>query len=746
MPKYSIMEKRPFSNSEPVDAIDRVDGRLKVTGAAKYAAEFQLPGITYAVLVSGTLTKGHITALDTKQAERAPGVIAVISHLNAPDVPGYVTGSNPAKPPTGGQPLRVFNSNEIFFNGQPVAMVVADTYERALYASTLVKATCQADQHQTDPEANLTRAAIPHGPRFADYTRGEADAYRGAPVKVEQQYVIPREVHNPMELHSIIALWNGADKITVYDKTQGVKATQKSIMDAFKLPEENVQVYSQFVGGAFGSGLRTWPHEIAAIMAAKKINKPVKLVLTRPQMFFMVGYRPYTTQKIGLGATPDGKLTGITHEAIAETSSYEEFTEGTVGLSRFLYACPNVTTRYRIVPLDVSTPTWMRGPGEATGSFALESAMDELAYALKLDPLELRLRNHADTDPERNQPWSSKYLKECYQVGADHIGWNKRNPVPGSMRENGWLVGYGMGTGTFSAGRSKATARAKLLANGSLIIQSAASDIGPGTGTAMVQIASDTFGIPRQQVRFDLGDSSYPQAPTQGGSATLSTVGAAVYDVCVALQQKLLELAGTNPAFKNVKPENIVFENGAIVLADHSAKMLYTDILKQQQLPAVEVVHESAAGADARKYSMYSFSVHFVKVLIHPATGVVRVNRVVSVADAGKIVSPKTASSQVIGGVVGGIGMALMEEGLIDHRYGRYVNNNLADYHVPVNADVPSIESLFIDKKDPYTNPMGSKGLGEIALVGIAAAIANAVYHATGKRIRELPITPDKLI
>lgn len=745
------MEKRFFNSSEPEAGIDRVDGKMKVTGAAKYSAEYSLKNLTYGILVGSTITKGRIQSIDTKQAERAPGVLQVITYANAPKIPGYETGGNPAKPPTGGQPLKIFNNDQIYFNGHPVALVIADTLERAVYAASLVKATYRKEDHQTDFDAAIGKAATPQGPQFADYVRGEADAYKTAPVHIEQEYVVPVEVHNPMELHSIIAVWNGEDKVTVYDKTQGVKATQRSIMDAFKLPVENVQVNSQYVGGAFGSALRTWPHEIAAVMAAKKVNRPVKLVLTRPQMFTLVGYRPYTVQKIGLGATPDGKLTGLTHQAVAQTSSYEEFTEGTVNLSRFLYACPNVNTSYKIVPLDTSTPTWMRGPGEATGAFALESAMDELAYALRLDPLELRLRNHADIDPEKNQSWSSKYLKECYALGAERIGWQKRNQVPGSMKEGEWMVGYGMSTGTFGAGRSRATARAVLHANGSLVIQSAASDIGPGTGTAMVKIASDLMGLPPAKITFELGNSSYPQAPTQGGSSTLSTVGSAVYDVCIALKEKLQGMIteSNSAALKSAKPEDLLAQNGALMLAaDQNTKISYTDILRQNNMIETEVTKESVGGSnpESRKYSMYSFSVHFVEIHVHPATGVARVKKVVSVADAGKIVSRKTAESQIIGGVVGGIGMAFMEEGLIDHRFGRYVNNNLADYHVPVHADVPHIEALFIDKKDPYTNPMGSKGLGEIALVGFAAAAANAVYHATGKRIRELPITPDKLI
>ncbi|MEJ7740942.1 MAG: xanthine dehydrogenase family protein molybdopterin-binding subunit [Chitinophagaceae bacterium] len=741
------MEKQLSDNVSMADPLDRVDGKLKVTGTATYSAEYQIPNLAYGVLVSSTIARGTIKSIDTKPAERAPGVLGVITHLNSLKIPGYETGGKPSKGRTTGQALRIFNSDIIYFNGQPIAIVVAQTLERALYAASLVKATYTEEKHQTDLMVNTGRAMMPKG--SVDYKRGEANAYLSAPVNIERQYMMPIEVHNPMELHSTVAIWEGDDQVKVYDKTQGVKSTQRTIMDAFKLPEKNVQVITRFVGGGFGSALRTWPHVIAAVLAAKMLKTPVKLVLSRDQMFTMVGYRPRCFQKIGIGATADGKITGITHEATSITSFYEDFTERSVNMTKFMYASPNVNTVYRIVPLDLSTPTWMRGPGEATGAYALESAMDEMAYALKLDPVDFRLRNYAEIDQERNLPWSSKYLKECYQVGADRIGWNKRDPRPASMREGEMLVGYGMGSGVFNASRNRAVVLARIRDDGSLILQSAVSDSGSGTATSMIQIASQVMGIAPAKIIFELGDSSFPMGPSQGGSTTTSTLGSAVHDACVALQQKLIELASRaeGSVFKDASPESIIFKDGAISLSSKpEVKALYTAILKQQSLTELEVTEESKSGEERQKYSMYSFSAHFAQVFVHPATGVVKVNKVVSVTDAGRIVSEKTARSQAIGGVVGGIGMALMEEAVIDHRYGRLVNNNLADYHVPVHADVPHIEALFINKKDPYINPMGSKGLGEISLVGIAAAIANAVFHATGKRVRDLPITPDKLL
>ncbi|WP_276503520.1 xanthine dehydrogenase family protein molybdopterin-binding subunit [Terrimonas pollutisoli] len=744
-----------FFDIETPGFTDRVDGKDKVTGAARYAAEHKLPQMTYAVIVGSSIAKGMIKLLDTKAAENAPGVLAVISHLNSPKVPGFAPADKKTNPDARDwEGLKIFYNNRVYSNGQPIAIVVADTYERAVYAASLVKAQYAKEEHHTDFLKNLFKAKGPkEGWDPAEYKRGEADAYKKAPVKVEEEYILPIETHNPMEMHAIIANWEADDKVTVYTKTQGPKDTQDAIVQAFKLPAANVKVIAAFVGGGFGSALRTWPHEIATIIAAKKVNRPVKLMLSRDQMFTMVGYRPCAWQKIGIGATTDGKLSGITHHAIAQTSSYENFTEGIVNVSKFLYACPNVNTNYKLLPLDVSTPIWMRGPGEATGTFALESALDELSYKLNLDPIELRIRNYAETDPEKNKPWSSKYLKECYQMGAEKIGWSKRSQTPGGLTEEGMQVGYGMGSGVFFALRWAGAAKGILKNDGSLILQSAVSDMGPGTATAMVSIATEQMGIPRERIQFQLGDTSFPPGPTQGGSATVSTLGSAVHEVCEALKQQLVQLSlkeGTvfhTKDIHTVKPEDLVFADGKVALKTNPAvNMSYADVLKQNNIPQIEIVKESKGGEELNKYSMYSFSVHFTKVHVNPITGVVKVKQVVTTGDAGKIVNEKTARSQMIGGVVGGIGMALTEEAIIDHRYGRYINNNFADYHVPVNADVPFIDALFVNKPDPVINPMGAKGMGEIALIGYASSVANAVYNATGKRIRQLPITPDKLL
>lgn len=735
-----------FDDDHSFEELDRVDGKAKVTGQAKFSAEFDMPGLAYGVIVGSNITKGTITAIDTKAAEKAPGVLGVITHLTIAKPPGYIS-ADPSKP-AAVRGLKIFDDNVIHFNGQPIALVMADSFERATYAASLIKAQYNKEVFSTGLEKAMKEENPLEGNQYKENVRGDKDAWKTAPVKVEGTYTMPNQVHNPMELHATIAKWEGDDKVTVWEKTQGVKNTQRDIMQAFSLPEKNVQVNTLFVGGGFGSALRTWPHALAALIGARKIGRPLKIVLTRMQMFTLVGYRPQAIQKIAIGADNDGKLVGMMHEASAVTSNYENFTENIVKMTRALYSCANVATKYNLYPVELSTPTWMRGPGEATGSFPLECALDELSYQLKMDPIELRLKNYAETDPENGKPYSSKFLKEAYQLGADKFGWKERNPKPQSMQENGWQAGYGMSTGIFGAFRNEAKLALKLLADGTLVLQTAVSDSGPGTATAMTKIAADAMGIPYSKIKFELGDSSLPPGPTQGGSSSTSTIGAAVSTGCINLQKKLAEAAKHSPVFGHIVAwENFLFKDGELILkTDPSKKLSYSDVLKNAGMASIEFVENSGRNPAMEKYSAYSYAVHFVKVLVHPLTGVVKVVKAVVAGDAGKIVSPKTAESQMIGGVVGGIGGALMEESVIDERYGRWVNNNFADYHVPVHADVPAIEAVFVDKPDPILNPVGSKGMGEIALIGFAAAVANAVYHATGKRIRELPITPDKLI
>ena len=685
----------------------RVDGRLKVTGQARYTAEHAVAGCVHGVLVTSTVAAGRLTHLDTKAAAQVPGVLAIVSHLNSPRVPGY---DNPQPDErVEGQQLRVFFDDKIHYSNQPVALVIASTLEQAQHAAALVQVAYEQAAHQTDITKNTAHGYTPK--RSEDHTRGQPQAYKTAPVQIAHEYQTPLQVHNPMEMHAAIAEWRD-NQLTVWNKTQAPTLAQKDLMKLWNLPKESVQVHSPFVGGAFGSSSRIWPPEMAAILGAKVVGRPVKVVNAREQEFNMVGYRPRSVQRVALGAQADGTLVGVSHEVFGATSRYEEFTERTLHPTKSGYRCPNANLTYQLVPLDLSTPCWARGPGETTGSFALESAMDELAYALQLDPLALRLKNFAEVDPENEHPWSTNYLRECYERGAAKFGWAKRNPTPAATRDGDWLVGQGMAMGIYKAVRAKASARARLLPDGTLLVQSATADVGPGTATVMTQIAADAFGIAPEKVRFELGDAAFPPAPGQFGSHTVASVGAAVHEACTALRQQLAGSAAAD--------------------ASHSP---------------VEVVREAAEVPEKGPKSGKSFCASFVEVRVHAHTGEVRVSRVVSAIDAGRIMNPKTAQSQVYGAITWGLGLALMEDAVLDHRFGRVTNHDLANYHVPVNADIPPvIDVLFIDKPDTYLDPVGAKGLGEIGIVGFSAAIANAVYHATGKRVRELPITPDKLV
>ncbi len=736
--------------------VSRVDGRLKVTGAARYAAETPLPNLAHGVLVLSTVASGKVTALDTAEAERAPGVIAVLSHRNAARLHSQEPEDRrPVVDPDVGEPLPPLQDDVVRYHGQPIALVVADTFERATHAAALVRARYEEWPAVLDFAAAAANAFPPAAPkggdrgpkRPPDYQRGDPErAYAAADVRLEATYTHAAEHHNPMEMHATVAAWDGP-KLTLHDKTQWVDNVQEQVARAFGMAREDVRVLSPFVGGAFGSALRVWPHVLIAALAARHVGRPVKVVLTRAQQYTVPGFRPRTTQKVALGARRDGTLTALIHEGAAQTSVYEEYTESLLSAARYLYACPNVVTRYRLAAMHVNTPASMRAPGEASGVFALECAMDELAVALGIDPLELRLRNHADADPRSGLPWSSKSLRECYHSAACRFGWERRNPTPGSMRDGGMLVGYGMATATWPTHRMAATVTVRLTDDGTAGVVTAASDIGPGTYTVMTQIAADALGLPLQRVRFGLGDSAMPRAPVEGGSMTVASVGSAVHEAALAARARAVELARGDAAspLHKARADNIDVADGRLFLrSDPMVAETYSELLRRHG--PVEVTHESKAGGETKKFSMHAFGAQFVEVRVDPDLRTVRVARVVGGFAAGRIINPKTARSQAIGGIVGGLGMALLEETVWDPRNGRVVNANLADYHVPVHADIPPLEAFFIEEHDPHVNPLGAKGLAELSLVGVAPAVANAVYHATGRRVRELPITPDKLL
>ena len=732
--------------------LDRVDGRLKVTGAAHYSAEIPMQNIAYAALIGSTIARGSIKTIDTSVAEKSPGVLAILTHLNAPK---FVKLSTFATGGAGAENRIPLTDGTIYHSGQYIGVVIADTFEQATHAANLVRVSYEQKPPITDIESQRDRAIVPTGK--VGFTK-EADTMRGdieqglaqAEVRIEQTYITPTEHHNPMEPHATTAVWEG-DKLTVYDATQYTFGVRKSLADGFGIPEENVRVVCHFIGGAFGCKGTMWSHVPLAALAARSVQRPVKLVLTRQQMFTGVGHRAETEQKITLGATKDGRLTALAHKGISHTceEALGEFVEPFTVATHMLYACPNLQTSQRIVRLNKGQPTFMRAPGETPGTYALEAALDELAYAVKLDPIELRLRNHADIDPDSNRPWSSKSLKECYQLGAEKFGWARRNPEPRSMRDGRYLIGMGMATATYPVYRFGASAIARMMQDGSVVVQSGSHEMGTGTATVMAQLAADALGMPFEQVRFELGDTKMPRAPVSGGSATVASVGTAVEGATKAVRAKVLEMARNDQRspFYNIAETDIAIQDGKILhKTDATKSETYADILKRQNMPQVEASFDAKFDEANNKFSMHSFGAQFAEVRIDPDLGEVRVTRFVGAFGTGRIMNYKTARSQMLGGIVMGIGMALHEETITDLQTGRIVNANLGEYHVPVNADIPAIEPYFVEEIDPHVNPMGAKGVGEISITGVAAAVANAVYHATGKRIRDLPITPDKLL
>lgn len=726
---------------------ERVDGIEKITGRAKYSAEHSLPNMAYGVFVQSRIAKGTIKSMDITKALASDGVIDVIYYENCPAIAGYSTdATNRPKNVSEWRGHKVLHDNIVRFFGQPIALIVADTLENANAAIRLVKAEYDA----VAPEIDFDKLRLDESKLKGtnNYKRGEEKKYKQAAVFIEAEYNIPIEVHNPMELHATIAVWEGDDKLTVYDKNQGPRNTQVTLARTFGLPEKNVRVITENVGGAFGSGLRTWANTPAACIAAKKIQRPVKIVLTRPQMFTMIGYRPHSWQKVGIGADNTGILQGISHEGISNTSKYEDFREGLVNVSRYLYACANVDTKYSMLPLDLSTPIWMRGPGEASGCFALESALDELSYKLKIDPIELRIKNFSDLNPESKLPFSANNLKDCYAYGKEKIGWNKRSKTPGLLKENGWQIGYGMAVGVFGAGKGVASVRAVLNNNGTLVLETAISDMGPGTTTSMTRIAAEKMQIPLEKVKFKLGDSSLPPGPSQGGSGTTSTVGSAVLLACETVQNKLKELAiKFAPEFANKTVTDLLVANSLVQLVnDSQIKISVPELLKISEKSNIDItVTSTGKTAQELKFATNSFSVHFVRLAVNPKNGAIKIQQVVATADAGKIINYKTARSQMIGGVVGGVGMAMSEEAKFDTVTGQIINASLHGYHVPLHSEIPPTDVWFVNKPDNNMGELGAKGVGEISLIGVAAAITNALYNATGKRVRSLPITPEKL-
>jgi xanthine dehydrogenase YagR molybdenum-binding subunit len=720
----------------------RVDGRAKVTGEARYAADFNQRDQLYAVVASATVGLGRVTSIDRNAILAMPGVVDVITHQIAPSL-AYRPHKSMIDPAVG-ERLHVLQGDQVRFYGQPVAVIVADTLDHAERAANALRVAYAAERPVVDPHDPSVRLVAPEASHVhGDTSRGDADrALADAPVRIDATYDIARENHNPMEPHAVVAAWNG-DRLTLWSKSQFVVNEQAEIAAIFGIPAENVQVVCPFVGGAFGTSLRTWPHVTLAALAAQKVRRPVKLVLTRKQMFFTTGHRPRTLQRVALGATRDGKLTSVIHEATAETSRYEQFTEALVSATTYMYSCPDLRTRYRLAPLDSGTPTHMRGPGEASGMFALECAMDELSYALGLDPVELRRRNEPALDEGANKPFSSRSLMQCYDRGAERFGWSRRSPDPRSMRDGRLLIGFGCASATYPVWYLPTSARVRLHLDGSAAVEVAASDMGPGTYTSMTQVAAETLGLPMEQIRVSIGRSDFPAAPPHGGSMTMASVGSAVREACLAVRNEVARraIADQRSMVFGASLDRVEWSGGALRrLGDSSPGQTYRELVASAEQPIEAQVTNAPDPDVAQRYSMHSFGAVFVEVAIDPGVGTIRVRRAVGAYGAGRIVNPRLAASQCTGGMIGGIGMALMERTALDARDGRPVNAHMADYLVPVNLDIGSLEAHFVDEVDPHVNQLGVKGLGEIALVGLAPAIANAIFHATGKRVRTLPI------
>lgn len=731
----------------------RIDGPLKVTGAARYAAEYAAPDLLYGVIVSATVAAGRVLAIHAERSRAIPGVVEIFTHENARKA-AWLDRSwrDDVAPP--GHPLRPLYSDRILFDGQPVALVVAETFEAARDAASLMRVDYETESHCTELERKRSQAYVPPRKRSGipppPDPRGDAEtAFAEAPIRISGDYRVNAEHHNPMEMFGTTCVFEGDGKLTIYEKTQGSQNTQGYVASVFGLSAKDVRVVNHYVGGAFGSALRPQPQLFLAVMASLELRRSVRVTLTRAQMFH-VGYRPDNFQTVSLACDRQGRLLSVMHDAVAGTSCYEDYQEVIVNWSGMMYHCDNVKLSYQLAQLNTATPCDMRAPGAAVGVTALECAVDELAYAVGIDPLEMRRLNFAVKDENTDKEFTSKALEACYREGAAAFGWEKRKREPRSQREGRELVGWGMATGMWDAFLQKAEASARLTADGRLEIATAASDIGTGTWTILTQIAADALGLPLEAVTARIGDSLLPTSPVEGGSWTAASNGSAVQAACDAVKATLFKyarkmanspLADADIADIDVKEGRVFWKN------DPDRGLSVEEIMHAADLDKIEENGKVGPSLlQMLKYVSYTHSAVFAEVRVDEDLGIVRVTRVVCATAAGRILNPKTARSQILGGVVMGIGMALHEEAMTDHRLGKIMNHNLVEYHIPAHADVENIEVIFVEENDDKVSPIGVKGLGEIGIVGTAAAVANAIFHATGKRVRDFPITIDKLL
>ncbi len=735
--------------------VSRLEGHLKVTGSAKYAGEYEAPDLLYGYIVNSTITKGKIKSIDTEYVKKMEGVIEVFTHENKPSTAWFdFQYADMDAPP--GIVFKPLKDNEIKYNGQPIALVVAETFEMARYAAAKINIVYEEENFETDLKTNLEKARHPK--------KGMASLLKPPPpkpngdfqkeydhsfVKTDSHFSHGTEHHNPMEMYASTVIYEGKNKLKIYDKTQGTINSQMYVANVFGLKMKNVQVISPFVGGGFGSGLRPQQQLFMAVMASLALKRNVRVTLSRAQMY-MIGHRPPTLQHTKFGADKSGKVNAMYHKAIGETSRFEDYVEIVVNWANMLYPAENTLLEHQLVPLDVYSPLDMRAPGGSTGMHAIEVTMDEIAYQLNIDPLELRLINYSEIDKSSDKEYSSKELRKCYLKGAEKFGWNQRNPKPRSMKRGNKLVGYGMATGIWDANRIFGRAEAIMTSDGKVQVKSAVTDIGTGTFTIMTQIAADELGLPIEDVTFSYADSKMPFAPIQGGSFTTATVGSAVQAACQALNKKLFKKAKDlkNSVLGDTKFNQVNFKNGFIIHNDNpEIKVSISEIFEANEGKPIKTTN--SAMPNPLTYGKKARAVHsavFVEVEVDEELGVIEVKRALTAVAAGKIINPKTAESQVLGGMIWGLSKALHEETIVDHELGKYMNANLAEYHIPVHADIHDLQVLFIDEEDQFVNDLGVKGVGEIGGVGMPPAVTNAIFHATGKRIYDLPIHFDKLL
>jgi xanthine dehydrogenase YagR molybdenum-binding subunit len=735
-------------------AVTRIDGPLKVTGSAPYALDHALENLAYGYPVASTVGSARIANIDTSLAERMPGVLAILHHGNAE--PLYRPAGHFEQNSRAGEVRPPFEDDQVYYYGQFVALVVANTFAQAQEAAARVKVQYETRRSVVE----MGDAPAPQGPPRIHYSRGTAQtAFDAAPVKIDATYVIPAETHNPMEMHATIAAWDG-DRVTMYETSQGVVNHQHVMSEMMGVPLDRVTVLSPFCGSGFGGKLFPWPQSLLAAMGAKRLRRPVQVQVPRSLMFTTVGHRPLTQQRMRIGATQDGKLLSIQHDVMQPTSLVDTYVEACTGVTTMLYSCANLEANQTLVPLNIGTPTPMRGPGIVPGLFPLESAMDELAIQLNLDPLELRLRNYAEQDESFNpvRPYSSKHLRECYQMGAEKWGWSKRTPQVGSMRRGDEILGWGMATATWHAGRGSATVRVRLNADGTARASCATQDIGTGTYTVFAQVVAEKTGIPLEKIEVVLGDSSLPDGPTSGGSTATATVLPAVTQATQGVIDRVIAVVQQSPTspFHPSQagaaagdPPKLAMTAGRIHVADQPPEsgVPFQQILASARLAALDAEAKTAPDPkEQHTFSAHSFGAQFIEVAWDPGIARLRVSKALTVIDAGRIINKKTGTNQILGAVVMGIGMGLFEETIYDKRNGKPLNNNFADYLVSTNADIPDLECVFVEYPDLHLNEYGARGIGEIGLAGVASALTMAVYHATGVRVRKLPVRVEDLL